>query len=173
MKSINLTYSQKELQANLFYAFTFGLMQANLGEGFHIVYDNTETDFVWKVMKHHTAEGCAVSGEPEFYHYVNKGMFQMNDVRLGVITSYLRDESEKFIQGFFDYIKQHPTLGIVKDDCLIDRGHLASFGRYLLSKERAKEIATAHDPLEVYHSDIENWIASGNSPDGHPNAVGN
>lgn len=110
MKSINLTYSQKELQANLFYAFTFGLMNANLGEGFHIVYDSTDTDFIWKVVKHPTPEGCAVAGETVFFAYISKGAFQMNDVRLGVITSYLKEEADKLIEGFFNYIKEHPTL---------------------------------------------------------------
>lgn len=108
MKNVILTHN--ELQLNLFHAFTYGLMQVNVGENLHIVYDSTERDFVWKVVHHPEKEGSAVSGKPLFFHQINKGDYQMNDVRLGVTTAYLRNQAEQFLADFEKY-KQGIPLG--------------------------------------------------------------
>lgn len=109
MKNCILTHN--ELQLNLFHAFTYGLMQANVGENLHIVFDSTEREYVWKVVHHPTKESSAVAGKPVFYHYINKGDYQMNDVRLGVTTSYLREQAEQFLSDFEKFKQGIPKGG--------------------------------------------------------------
>lgn len=109
MKNVILTH--KELQLNLFHAFTYGLMQANVGENLHIVFDSNEREFIWKVVHYPTKESCAVAGKPLFFHQINKGEHEMNDVRLGVTTAYLRDQAEQFLADFEKYKRGIPKGG--------------------------------------------------------------
>lgn len=109
MKNVILTH--KELQANLFYSLTYGLMQADIGENLHIVYDVTDTDFIWKIVVHPTKESSAVAGRPIFFHHIHKGASMMNDVRLGVTVGYLREQAEKFLADFEKFKKGIPMGG--------------------------------------------------------------
>lgn len=110
MKSVILTH--KELQLNLFLAVTYGLQNHNFGEGKQLVWDITETDYVWKVVEHPTRESAAVAGKPVFFGYINKGDYQMNDIRLGVTTSHIRDKAEKFLEDYHEYLKGVPQTTV-------------------------------------------------------------
>jgi hypothetical protein len=99
----NVIVSHNELQLNLFHAVTYGLQNHDFGPGLFLVSDITEREYVWKVMKHTKREGAAVAGQTVFYGYINKGDFQMNDMRLGVTVCYIRDEAEKFLKNFQEY----------------------------------------------------------------------
>jgi hypothetical protein len=102
MKNVILTH--KELQLNLFLAVTYGLQNHDFGPNLHLVYEITERDFVWKVVEHAT-------GKPLFYCYINKGDYQMNDLRLGVTVCYIRDQAETFLSDFNKFKQGIPKGG--------------------------------------------------------------
>lgn len=104
MKNVILTHN--ELQLNLFYAVSYGLMCQQPGKNLHIIPDVLEREFQWRVVRHKTKESSAVSGETLFYYQINKGDYQMNDIRIGVTCSYLKEQAEKFLSEFQNYIKQ-------------------------------------------------------------------
>lgn len=101
MKNVILTHN--ELQLNLFLAVTYGLQNHDFGPNLFLVHDITEREYVWRIVKHTKKEGCAVQGETIFFGYVNKGDYQMNDLRLGVTVGHIRDEAEKFLANFQAY----------------------------------------------------------------------
>lgn len=100
----NVIVSHNELQLNMFLAVTYGLQNHDFGPNLFLVNDITEREYVWKVMKSEKREGSAF-GQPVFYGYINKGDFQMNDLRMGVTVCYIRDEAEKFLNNFREYQK--------------------------------------------------------------------
>lgn len=95
MKSINLTYSHKELQFHLFAAITFGF-QAAIAKGYFLTFESTNDSFIWKVFKSATAPE---NGDAkELYSYpVNRGVYQLNDVRLGIMSKYMEDQCWRFL----------------------------------------------------------------------------
>lgn len=107
MKNVILTHN--ELQLNLFYAVSYGLMCQQPGKNLHIVPEILEREFQWRVVRHKTKESSAVAGEPIFYFHINKGDYQMNDLRLGVTTSYLREQAEKFLEEFKAFQEKEKT----------------------------------------------------------------
>lgn len=110
MKNVILTHN--ELQLNLFYAVSYGLQCQQPGKNLHIIPEVLERDFQWKVVRHKTRESCAVAGENVFFYQINKGAYQMNDVRLGVTIQYLREEAEKFLAELQIFLK---TKGLPVD----------------------------------------------------------
>lgn len=104
MKNVILTH--KELQLNLFLAFSYGLMQQQPSQDLHIVADlKEEGHFEWGVYRHHQLMGCADDGELVFNKCINKGAYQMNDVRLGVTIDYLRDQANEFLKDLKEYLQ--------------------------------------------------------------------
>lgn len=95
MKSVIANH--RELQVNLFYAITAGLEFYPLPPNLHVVPEVTETSLLWKIMKYPTRESCAVDGEVVFEFTIYRGYSQVNDVRLGVIVSYLRSQAQEFL----------------------------------------------------------------------------
>lgn len=75
------------------------------GKNLHIIPEVMEREFQWKVVKHPTVSGSGVAGKPIFYFQINKGDYQMNDVRLGVTTSYLKEQADKFLAEFREFQK--------------------------------------------------------------------
>lgn len=104
MKNVILTHN--ELQLNLFYAVSYGLMCQSPGKNLHIIPEVLEREFQWKVVQHPTRESSGVVGKPIFYFQINKGEYQMNDIRLGVTVSYLKEQAEKFLEEFKDFQSQ-------------------------------------------------------------------
>lgn len=114
MKNVILTH--KELQLNLFIAYTYGLSKKELGDDLIITYEITDTDFIWKVVKRTqdlqiTLDGNVVEGKPLFFHHINKGEYRMNDVRLGVTVSYLEEQAIEFLSDFEKYKQGIPKGG--------------------------------------------------------------
>lgn len=99
MKTVIANY--KELQVNIFYAFTAGIQERGpLGprQDLHVTAEVTDTALLWRAMKHPTVAGCAAEGELVHEYSIPRGFSQLNDVRLGVITSYLRDQARRFLE---------------------------------------------------------------------------
>lgn len=99
MKSVIADF--KELQVNLFYAITNGMQERGpLGSDgdLHIIPEITREELQWRVMRHPTAAGCAVEGQLVHEYTIPRGFSQLNDIRLGVITSYLRDQARRFLE---------------------------------------------------------------------------
>lgn len=99
MKSVIADF--KELQVNLFYAITNGMQERGpLGPDgdLHIIPEITREELQWRVMRHPTAAGCAVEGQLVHEFRMHRGYSQLNDVRFGVITSYLRGQAERFLK---------------------------------------------------------------------------
>jgi hypothetical protein len=98
MKSMNLTYSHKELQWLFFAAVVSGLNSALKMKGYFITFNVTDDSFQFEFWKAASAsekdDGGIISS-----HKVNKGEYQMNDIRLGVMTKYLEDEANKFMNA--------------------------------------------------------------------------
>lgn len=76
------------------------------GKNLHILPEVLERDFQWKIVKHPTVASSGVNGKAIFYYQIDKGATQMNDVRLGVTTSYLREQAEKFLKEFESFQMQ-------------------------------------------------------------------
>lgn len=115
MKNVILTH--KELQLNLFIAYTFGLSKKDLGDDLIITYEITDTDFIWKVVKRTqdlqiTLDGKVIEGKPLFFHHINKEEYRMNDLRLGVICAYLEEHAIEFLSDFDKYKQGIPKGGI-------------------------------------------------------------
>ena len=113
MKNVILTH--KELQLNLFIAYTFGLSKKDVGDDLIITYEITDTDFIWKIVKRSNTvtislNGDVIEGKPLFYHYINKGEYRMNDLRLGVTCAYLEEQAIEFLSDF-DKFKQGINKG--------------------------------------------------------------
>lgn len=114
MKSINLTYSHKELQFQIFACFTMALQYA-IRKGFFITFESAKESFVWKIYKSATAPE---KGDAEVLHSysVNKGVYQMNDIRLGIMSRYLEDQAWKFFKEVPDtIILQRSTMENILD----------------------------------------------------------
>lgn len=97
----NVIASHKELQVNIFYAFTAGMQERGpLGpdKDLHVIAEVTDTDLQWRVMQHPTVAGSASSGQLVHEYRIPSGFSQLNDIRLGVITSYLRTQSQRFLE---------------------------------------------------------------------------
>lgn len=103
MKNVILTHN--ELQLNLFWAFTDGLKFKTLGLNLNLHGEVLERDYAWIVTEHPQIEGSAVQGKQIFQYRINKGDYQMNDIRIGVTVSYLRDQGEKFLSEFSDFME--------------------------------------------------------------------
>lgn len=97
MKTMNLTYSHKELQWHFFAAVVSGMNATLQKRGYFIsfsVSDDSLTFEFWKAASvAENGDGFKIDS-----HSVNKGDYQMNDIRLGVMTRYLEDEAEKFMK---------------------------------------------------------------------------
>ena len=115
MKNVILTH--KELQLNLFIAYTFGLSKKDVGDDLIITYEITDTDFIWKVVKRTdtiplvNGQLQAAEGKVLFYHYINKGEYRMNDLRLGVTCAYLEEQAIEFLSDFEKYKQGIPKGG--------------------------------------------------------------
>lgn len=108
MKSINLPYSHKELQFQMFAAFTFGL-RYSVKKGYFITFHSTDDSFVWQLYKSASAPENRDSQEL-FAYSINKGDYQMNDVRLCVMSKYLEDNAWKFFQEMPDQIRKECSM---------------------------------------------------------------
>lgn len=108
MKNVIITH--KELQFNLFEAFTSGLMSVNLGsKDLFLSVDINERDYIWQVSK----QG---NPEPIYWCYINKGEVHMNDIRLGVTINYLREKADEFLTGFNEFYYGTPQTGSVSTE---------------------------------------------------------
>jgi hypothetical protein len=96
MKSMNLTYSHKELQWLFFAAVVAGLNASLRKRGYFITFRISDDSFYYECWK---AASVAEKGDGEMIasHQVNKGEYQMNDIRLGVMIKYMEDEANKFM----------------------------------------------------------------------------
>lgn len=119
MKNVILTHN--ELQLNLFYAVSYGLMAQQPGKNLHIIPEVMEREFHWKVVRYKTKESSGVAGEPVFYYQINKGAYQMNDVRLGVTVSYLREEAEKFLCELQAFLNKPPQTASSAQTILVKK----------------------------------------------------
>ncbi len=112
MKTMNLTYSHKELQWHFFAAGVSGMNAALQKRGYFITFSVTDDSLTYEFWK-----AATVSENGDGYkidsHQVNKGEYQMNDIRLAVMSRYLEDEAEKFMNR----VEQHfaPKTGSVTE----------------------------------------------------------
>jgi len=109
MKNIIITHN--EIQLNLFLAVTYG-MEAMFDGKYAVIGESREREYEWRVVETHKIESSAYE-KAIFYYHINKGDYQMNDLRVGVTTAYIRDEAEKFITEFRKFIAD---AGIKKDE---------------------------------------------------------
>lgn len=91
MKNVILTH--KELQLNLFYCFIEGLRSGFDIPGYHVSGQDCSDHFTFELWQ--SANG-SVDGKEILRHLINKGAYQLNDVRLGVTSAHFRDESKQF-----------------------------------------------------------------------------
>jgi hypothetical protein len=151
MKTISLTYSHKELQFNILYAVVEGLRSSDLtGRGFFVSCNTGGDCYNIELWKSATASENG-DGKLLHRHEINKGDYQMNDIRLGVMVKYIADQVAKFVNDIT------PILHSAGEEHTDD---LVSFGNYLLRKVGAQ----SHDvdgsksgPREVTHADLANW----------------
>lgn len=111
MKTINLTHSHKDLQFNILAAVVEGLSASGIaGKGRFITYrslDDSEFSIeLWKsATKSENGDGKLIHR-----HTINKGDYQMNDIRLGVTMRYIADHCKKFISEIKEYQEEGLTL---------------------------------------------------------------
>src|SRR5688572_13762622 len=107
MKTTTLTYSHKELQFMIFHAVVEGLRSAELtGRGLFISYQSQDSDFELQLWK---AASAAELGNGKLLHSykVNKGDYQMNDIRLGVMVKHIAQHCEKFVEEITPLLMQY------------------------------------------------------------------
>jgi len=112
MKAMNLTYSHKELQRHFFAAVVSGMNAVLQKRGYFITFSVTDDSLTYEFWKA-TSVAENADGYKIDSHQVNTGDYQMNDIRLGVMTRYLEDEAEKFMNR----VEQHfaPKTGSVTE----------------------------------------------------------
>lgn len=99
----NLIITHNEIQSNLFFAVTEG-MQALYDGKYSIVGESKEREYEWRVVE---GEIQSSALRKAIFHYqINKGDYEMNDIRIGVTTSYIRDHAKKFITEFRAFINK-------------------------------------------------------------------
>lgn len=157
MKTVSLTYSQKELQYCIFAAVVEGLCAADLtGRGYFITMGSDDSNYSIELWASATK---SENGDGRKLHsvYVNKGDYQMNDVRLGVVLKYVAEHARQFVDQITGIINEPRTSGPITVSSDSD---LVSFGNYLLRKVNAKAHTTdgaPYGPREVTHADLANW----------------
>lgn len=93
----SIVVSHREIQVNIFYAFSAGMQERGpFGRDLHLVPEITKDELQWRVVQHPTAAGCA-EGQLVYEYKIPRGFSQLNDIRLGVIVSYLRSQAERFL----------------------------------------------------------------------------
>lgn len=100
MKNVILTH--KELQLNLFYCFIEGLRSGFDIPGYHVSGQDRHDHFTFELWS--SANGTT-DGKEILRHIINKGDYQLNDIRLGVTSAHLREESRQFkklVKEFMD-----------------------------------------------------------------------
>lgn len=98
MKSMNLTYSHKELQWIFVAAIVAGLNAALCKKGYFINFKVTDDSFYYEFWKA-TSVAENADGEMIASYQINKGDYQMNDIRLGVMVKHLEDKANEFMNA--------------------------------------------------------------------------
>lgn len=101
MTSLNISF--KKLQFHFVHAFVCGLMRQQPAKGYQIVFDETDREFILALVEHNQG------GEYLLYHRINKGEYQMNDVRPGVIVNYLCQQVDEFLVKVHEYLSGLPS----------------------------------------------------------------
>lgn len=97
MKSVIL--SHKELQLQMFFAFATGFTTQKMPKGYFLTFSTDASDgaeFSFEFWKSASAPENG-DGKLLFRTTINKGEHELNDVRLGVMTGYLRDRAYRFL----------------------------------------------------------------------------
>lgn len=98
----NLIITHNEIQSNLFFAVTGG-MQAMFDGKYAINGESKEREYEWKVTRSDKMESSALL-PPLYYYQINKGAYEMNDIRIGVTSAYIRDHAKQFMADFRKFL---------------------------------------------------------------------
>jgi hypothetical protein len=110
MKNVILTH--KELQTQIFIAVAEGMIKSfNTPKGCFLTYSIGNENFAFELWRSATKPEKG-DGHALYRREINKGLPQVNDVRVNLCALYIAQEAEKFLQDVNELL---PQIGFVNE----------------------------------------------------------